>query len=403
MKHTKRFAALALALALALSGCGKTPGGAPGSSSGSASGSGSGSDSSGGSSQVIPMELSQVTDPYLATSGFAGGEVVAKINGDDITVAELLYWLNAATQSYLGQFYGQLSVPPWEADLGDGATLASQMKEQALNTAVFYRSLYQMASQEGLAPDSSVASDVNDEYASMVVQMGKEELVDHMLWMQLTTLDQLIYLNQCSDLYAQLQELYYGEDSGSYPTDADVNAYLDEGGYFRVKHILLMTIDQETNEPLPEEEVAQKKADADGLLAQLRAAEDPIALFDQLMKEHSEDGGLESNPDGYIFDADDSLVGGFREATLALSVGEISDVVETDYGYHIMLRLPLDPADYRSQFISQQMDVRAGQWKEDHAVEKTELYDKVDPAAFWDKCLSLQAAVQAELTAKNNG
>lgn len=335
MKHTKRFAALALALALALSGCGKTPGGAPGSSSGSASGSGSGSDSSGGSSQVIPMELSQVTDPYLATSGFAGGEVVAKINGDDITVAELLYWLNAATQSYLGQFYGQLSVPPWEADLGDGATLASQMKEQALNTAVFYRSLYQMASQEGLAPDSSVASDVNDEYASMVVQMGKEELVDHMLWMQLTTLDQLIYLNQCSDLYAQLQELYYGEDSGSYPTDADVNAYLDEGGYFRVKHILLMTIDQETNEPLPEEEVAQKKADTDGLLAQLRAAEDPIALFDQLMKEHSEDGGLESNPDGYIFDAGDSLVGGFREATLALSVGEISDVVETLSLIHI--------------------------------------------------------------------
>ena len=38
--------------------------------------------------------------------------------------------------------------------------------------------------------------------------------------------------------------------------------------------------------------------------------------------------------------------------------------METDYGYHIMLRLPLDPADYRSQFISQQMDVRAGQWKE---------------------------------------
>ena len=109
------------------------------------SGSGAGSDSSAGSSQVIPMELSQVTDPYLATSGFAGGEVVAKINGDDITVAELLYWLNAATQSYLGQFYGQLSVPPWEADLGDGATLASQMKEQALNTAVFYRSLYRRA------------------------------------------------------------------------------------------------------------------------------------------------------------------------------------------------------------------------------------------------------------------
>ena len=55
------------------------------------------------------------------------------------------------------------------------------------------------------------------------------------------------------------------------------------------------------------------------------------------MNQHSEDGGLLLNPEGYIFSASDSLVGGFREATLALEVGDISDVVETDYGYHIIL------------------------------------------------------------------
>ena len=120
------------------------------------------------------------------------------------------------------------------------------------------------------------------------------------------------------------------------------------------------------------------------------------------MKEYSEDGGLATNPDGYIFNAEDSLVGGFREATLELSVGEISDVVETDYGFHIMLRLPIDPADYRSSVISQGMKERCRQWQEEKGVEKTAAYDQIDPADFWTKLTSLQSTVQAEIQAASS-
>ena len=51
----------------------------------------------------------------------------------------------------------------------------------------------------------------------------------------------------------------------------------------------------DTREPLDEATVAQKKAQAEDFLAQLRAAEDPIALFDDLMNEHSEDSGLSNS------------------------------------------------------------------------------------------------------------
>lgn len=400
MKHIKRLVGLVLALLLvlsALTGCG-------GPTNSSTSGSSSltdGSSSGDSSSQVLPMDLSQVTDPYLATAGLSKDDVVAKLNGEAITAAELLYWLNSTTQSYLNQFMGQLSIPPWPADMGDGVTLADQMKEQALTTALLYRSLFQMANQEGLTPDSSVAGDVNDEYASLVLQLGNEELVDHVLWVQLLTIDQLIYLNQCSDLYTQLQELYFGENSENYPTDADVQAWLEESGIYRAKHILLATIDLNTREPLDEATVAQKKETADGLLTQLRDADDPIALFDTLMNEYSEDTGLATNPDGYTTSKGE-MVAPFEEAALALKDGEISDLVESDFGYHIILRLPLDPANYRSQLIGQQMELKATQWQEDHGVEKTELYDKLDPATFWDNCLSLQYAVQLEMTTQND-
>ena len=64
---------------------------------------------------------------------------------------------------------------------------------------------------------------------------------------------------------------------------------MDEQGIYRAKHILLLTVDMDTREPLDEETIAKKKETAAQLLDQLRAAEDPIALFDQLMNEHSED------------------------------------------------------------------------------------------------------------------
>ena len=50
---------------------------------------------------------------------------------------------------------------------------------------------------------------------------------------------------------------------------------------------------------LPEDEIAQKKAQAEDLLSQLRSSDDPQTLFDQLMAEYNEDTGEPS--EGYTF------------------------------------------------------------------------------------------------------
>lgn len=396
MNHTKRFGALALALVMtltALTGCVGTSAGPDGSS---ASGSGS---ASGSASQAEPMDLSQITDPYLAVSGLAGDETLARLGETAITAADYLYWLDWVIENYLDQFGGQMTTLPWDVQMtDDGLTFGQYMLDQATEIAVFHAMLRELARQEGLTPDPSVAADMDMQYADMVVQAGSDESqVIYTFWGNMLTKDLLIKLNENNDLYDQLQELYFGEDSGSYPTDAEVNAYLDENGYFHVKHILLMTIDQDTSEPLEEEAIAQKKATADDLLAQLQASEDPITLFDQLMNQHSEDGGLLLNPEGYIFSASDSLVGGFREAALELSVGEISDVVETDYGYHIMLRLPIDPAEYRAACISSLLREKIDQERDRLGLEKTAAFDTLDVSSFWDNMQSLQLAIQTEL------
>lgn len=389
MMKLKRLGALALVLVLALfalSGCAdKSPA------------SGSTSDA-GGSSQAAPMDLAQITDPYLTVSGLAADEVVITVGDVEVTAAEYLYWISRIINSYLSQSGGAAFTLPWDTEVEKGLTFGRLIMDQAADMAVFHATLRQLAQAEGLSPDPSIVSDMNEEYANRVIQAGGDETrVIHTYWASMLTKDLLSKLSENNDLYDQLRELYYGENSGGYPTDAEVNAYLDENGYFHVKHILLMTVDQTTREPLEESEIVQKKATADDLLAQLRASEDPITFFDQLMNECSEDSGLLTNPDGYIFDATDSLVGGFREAALALAVGEISDVVETDYGYHIMLRLPIDPADYRDKCVSHLLETRIDAERDRLGVTRTDAFDKLDVDSFWNNVLSLQSAVQAEL------
>lgn len=391
MKNRKRLVAFALVLSLtALSGCGPKPSGSAG--SGSASGSGSGS-----SDSITPMDLSQVTDPALAVAGVAGEEVLVKLGTAEITANDYLYWLQRSISDYLEPFGGQMTTLPWDTEMSDGLTFGQYMLDDALDAAALHCMLRELARQENLTPDPEVATQVDKQYADMVVQAGSDESrVIHTLWTQMLSRELLTTLNENTELFDQLAELYYGENSGHYPTDAEVNAYLDEVGRYKAKHILLATIDLDTREPLDEATVAQKKAQAEDFLAQLRAAEDPIALFDDLMNEHSEDSGLATNPDGYTT-AKGEMVAPFEEAALALKAGEISEVVESDFGYHIILRLPLDPDDFRDDCVGSLMEKRIDQEIERLGLERTAAFDKLNVGDFWDKLQSLQYAVQIEM------
>ena len=77
----------------------------------------------------------------------------------------------------------------------------------------------------------------------------------------------------------------------------------------------------------------------------------------------------------------------------------ISGIVESTYGYHIILRLPIQAADYRDQYVSYLMSQRQQGWLEQFPVETNDEYKKIDPAAFYTQLTALRTAVQAEVTA----
>jgi parvulin-like peptidyl-prolyl isomerase len=107
-----------------------------------------------------------------------------------------------------------------------------------------------------------------------------------------------------------------------------------------VRHILLMTIDPTTHEPLPDDAVKAKRKEADDVLMKARSGED----FAKLAGQYSEDpttkdkgGELPSFPRGQMLPE-------FEAAAFALTNNEISDVVTTMYGFHIIKLIDKTPA-----------------------------------------------------------
>ena len=155
-------------------------------------------------------------------------------------------------------------------------------------------------------------------------------------------------------------------------------------------------MDQTTQEALPQEEIDQKRATAEDLLAQLQAITDPAELetkFDELMNQYSEDTGLEANPDGYVFTSG-QMVEPFEEGTRALDYGQISGIVESDYGFHIILRL--DPAEVeliRSDWALNQLSQQSTQWVEEAEIVTTETYDTLNVGDFYEKLTTYRDAL----------
>ena len=97
----------------------------------------------------------------------------------------------------------------------------------------------------------------------------------------------------------------------------------------RASHIL---INAAKDAPAAEREKARTKAD--GLLADVR--KDPKS-FAQLARKNSDDPGSASNGGDLDFFAKGAMVKSFEDAVFALKKGEISAVVESEFGFHIIL------------------------------------------------------------------
>ena len=303
-------------------------------------------------------------------------QTVATVNGTDISAEFYLFYLTQVKKQMNSGGIEDF----WDTAELEGKKLIETAREKALDEVINAVIIEQKAKEQGITITKDEESSINSQVTSMSAQLGSRDKYNE--WLKEQGLTDELYRRFIKINYLS-QKLMNADDIQV--TDADIKDYYEKN-IARVKHILVLTTDS-NNSPLSDEEVAKKREEAEGLLKRAKDGED----FDKLVEEYSEDPGSKSQPDGYylgmgfILGSQGSMVSEFEEASLALKVGEVSDIVETTYGFHIIKRYENDPAvmeqnkDQLTSYAKNEVFTKLVEsWKKDASVDvKNDIIEKL--------------------------
>lgn len=272
--------------------------------------------------------------------------IYATVGGREITWEEYYQWLGTnvlSAENYFDTMAASGTSIGWDQDYTAGTSFAAYVIDGLNENLHLYKGVDLFAEANGIVvTEEEVDERLAEEQKKALGEDVTEE--DWALLLVKNFLTDSIFRTQ---IKASLQvnkayEEFYGEH-GEKLSPKDLQHYLEESGYLRCNHILFMTIDPDTREALDEDTAAEKKAQAETVAAELQAIQDKDELltrFAALKEELDEDGGKVYYPEGYIF-TPGTMVAVFEDTTRSLEEYQVSDPVLSEYGYHVIIRLPI--------------------------------------------------------------
>lgn len=282
-------------------------------------------------------------------------EVVMTMDGEDVTWEEYFYWLyysGVQVNNYINQMAANMSAygmnVTWDDAADDtGISFKDYVVQLAEENIRQIHSIKKFSAENDVTLTEDNLKAIEEQRKTDMVNLCGEEVSDEEFAEFLKStyyLPMKVYddMNEINYLYQNCFAKLYGEN-GEKLSDDKAEAYLKDSGYMNATHILFMTVDPSTGEALDDDTIAEKKALADKFAAELAGITDTEKLqerFAEIKDEYCEDTGKEAYPDGYIF-TPGTMVTEFEDTVNALEDYQVSEPVESRYGYHIIMRLPL--------------------------------------------------------------
>ena len=327
MKHTLKLLSAVLALAL----CAGLFAACDGSSDALMGNSGS-------TSASASASAAETHEPGLFVDGEkVDADPMMTVNGNDVSFDLFRYYYLSSKARF---------------DSGDDSLWTGEDAEDAKQQLLDYTNegilsgyaIMALAEENNIALTDADKKELDDNIATLTEQLGGEDAYQEALASQHYTDTVYRELYSTSMLMEKVLTELYG---------ADIKADIAKN-YVRAQHILVKYTDSTATEH------ADELAKAQEILDKLNSGED----FEALMAEFNEDTG---EPDeGYYFTTGE-MVQEFEDAAFALKEGEISEIVPTSYGYHILRRLPMEE-DYINQNLTTMLS-------DDMVTKVTEAFD----------------------------
>src|ERR1700677_267236 len=264
-----------------------------------------------------PNTMAGTTNPPDAVSAIFGDPVIAKGTGVAIKRSELDEVVSGVKSA--------------AAERGEeiSAEQLTQLEAQMLERLIDTKLLLQKAND---ADNAAGTKKANDALATLLERAGSQDTLDMQLKASgMTEADLRTKFMQEATAMATLQRVL-----NVVVTPDDIKKFYDghpsefeQPEMVHVRHILLMTIDPTTHQPLPDDAVKAKRKEADDVLMKARSGED----FAKLAGEYSEDPTTKDKGGELSPFSHGQMLPEFEAAAFALTNNEISDVVTTMYGY----------------------------------------------------------------------
>lgn len=273
-------------------------------------------------------------------------DVVARVNGEDVRKADFERMIKTI-EGRAGQ-----PIPPDRRD---------EILRGALEQLITYTLLSQESKSRGLKIE---AAEIDAKMAELKAQFPTQDAFEKALKDRGMTVESLRKDAQVDLSVTKLMDAEVATMPG--PSDADTKDYyaknpdrFKEDESVRASHILIRV--DEKADPAAK---TKARAEIDAVLKQVKAGGD----FAKLAQQHSQDGSASQGGDLNYF-TKGQMVGPFDKVAFELKPGQVSDVVTTQFGYHIIKVIdhkigrviPFEEAQAKIK------DFLAGQKKQQHA------------------------------------
>lgn len=256
----------------------------------------------------------------------ANKKAVATVNGEKITLEnyeKLLYLNKSSMESYYGSDI-------WSTEIEKGKTYEDTLRDMVLQTMIGSEAIYQQAKKEDVLPkDDQIQQQIdsfnesiknNGEYQEELKKMGiNEEFLKFQFTRDLANNNLQERFEKKAKISENEMKKYYKDNKKSFYTDT-----------VTASHILLKTQDDKGKE-LSAEKKKEAKKKVQEALAKVKSGED----FAKIAQKYSEDPSASSGGQLGTFGRG-QMVTEFEDAAFSMKPGQISDIVETQYGYHII-------------------------------------------------------------------